>query len=324
LTVLVAAMHEPPMTPGARALGRCFLAAWLVAAVARGEALDVGDRCQGPFDTGLHCDDGRSDTVADHCVGDDCRGCAPLADPCLRYRAESSFDSTCGTFIDVGVSCDDGNPCTTGEECHADGCTGGTINDCDDRNPCTQDTCDPAAGCAHEPFPGCWVLSGRTVVTAQAEGELRGQSVVCGPYRCQAADRSVLVLRDGQYLIPSGQPDCPRTPTTIPDEVGVMRRLGRNRFRLVPSNRAAIRRALRRCTGRRLAVHVSQWIKLLPGGRSLFGVQRAQTTVFSTLPIDEVIVTRFDGWLGRVPPLPALKSGMPSCQPSFQLSCRPD
>jgi hypothetical protein len=263
------------------------------------------------------CDDGRSDTFADQCVHGVCRGC-PAPSPCRGYLYPNYYASDCGTFIDSGATCDDGNACTTDDTCGAAGC-GGTAVDCDDGNPCTQDVCDPATGCAHETIPGCWGLSGRTVVTAYAEGEVAGRDVTCGPLRCQDPSGGTLLIDGRRYVQPSSQPVCPRTPTRIPDEVGDLVPVGRHRWRLRTRNRREIVRAIRRCTGRRFVLRVSQWIEL--GADDLRGVQRARTTVFAVVPIQETIVSRFAGRRGGVPPPAPLKPGLRSCTPAPEITC---
>ncbi len=62
-------------------------------------------------------------------------------------------DGTCANTPLVDVPCDDGNKCTTGDSCGKEGvCVGQEPLNCDDGNGCTKDSCDPTAGCLHEPF----------------------------------------------------------------------------------------------------------------------------------------------------------------------------
>jgi hypothetical protein len=264
------------------------------------------------------CDDGRTDTVGDRCGYGVCVGCPP-AHQCERAYVSGS---TCGAFLDFGAPCDDGNACTTGDLCSTGGCTGGTAVDCNDDNPCTLDRCDPATGCEHDVVPGCWVIVARTVLTARASGEVGGRSVECTPLHCQQTGQGVLLLPgDGTYRIPTSQPDCPRQPTRIPDEVGPARRMRDGRLFLRPSNRADIRRALRQCSGRRVAFGGSQWVKLSADGRALTGIARTQATIFAQLPIEETLVSYLTGRLGAVPPPAVLKPGLRTCPTTPQLRC---
>lgn len=295
------------------------------ACTAPGQCLDAG-RCNpatracvaGAQADGTPCDDGRADSVGDRCSSGVCVGCPP-ARQCERVYVSGS---TCGAFIDFGVPCDDGNACTTGDLCSTRGCTGGRSVDCNDDNPCTLDRCDPATGCEHDVLPGCWVIVARTVLTARASGEVAGRSVECTPLRCQQTGQGVLLLpADGTYRIPTSQPDCPRQPTRIPDEVGPARRMRDGRLFLRPSNRADIRRALRQCSGRRVAFGGSQWVKLSADGRALTGVARTQATIFAQLPIEETLVSYLTGRLGAVPPPAVLKPGLRTCPTTPQLRC---
>jgi hypothetical protein len=87
-------------------------------------------------------------------------------------------------------------------------------------------------------------------------------------------------------------------------------------------NRGALRRAVRRCTGQRIAFgRGSQWVKVSPDGRSLAGVSRTQVTVFGQLPVVQTVVSRLDGRLGTLPPAPVLKRGLRVCSPGLQLRC---
>src|SRR5262249_34501473 len=154
-------------------------------------------------------------------------------------------------YLPISGTCDDGNACNMNDACEAGQCTSGTRVSCVDQNPCTIDSCDPHAGCVHKLVANCWVLVDREAVLARADGELQGRSVTCRAPRCQAADDGALLMRgDGSYRFVTPQPQCTAQRTTTPAEVGTLRPAGRGRLRLRPSNRDAIRHALKLCTGR--------------------------------------------------------------------------
>jgi hypothetical protein len=269
---------------------------------------------------GTPCDDGNPLTAGDQCEEGLCGVCPP-DDQCREY--DYSPGGVCYETIHFGAACDDGNGCTAGDRCTADGCIAEGPAECFDGNPCTVDGCDPVIGCTYDTLPGCWVLATHSVVTARASGELGGQSVECGPLRCQRIGGFVLILPgDGTYRIPAGSAEC-RRPTVLPDEVGSVRRRRDGRLFLRPSNRAAIKRALRRCTGRRAAFSGSQWIHIASDGLTLIGESRTRVTVFAELPIQETLVSRVTGQLGRRPLPPALHYGLPECAASLRLLCRP-
>ncbi len=110
------------------------------------------------------CDDGDPCTADDACSGDaegTCAGGGPTdcddGNPCTA----DACDPVRGCVNDgLGNTdaCDDGNVCTVDDACQGDRegtCAGtDTSAECDDSDPCTADTCDPVAGCQHDPDEG--------------------------------------------------------------------------------------------------------------------------------------------------------------------------
>jgi hypothetical protein len=109
------------------------------------------------------CDDGSPARSCDGCsvlcqveACDDANVCT--VDDCDPERGCRS------TPVTDGTPCPDATVCNGEERCILGACVDGFPVDCDDGNPCTTDSCDLAAGCRHQPIPGC----GATTTTTTA------------------------------------------------------------------------------------------------------------------------------------------------------------
>ena len=124
-----------------------------------GDCSDVGI-CQDGIcvaQPGGGCDDGIPCT-ADECSPDG--SCVHTANHALCDDNDSCTDNLCSLVVGCeypfnNAPCDDGNPCTSNAKCSQGSCAPGVPANCDDNNECTIDSCDPVAGCKHEPVnPG--------------------------------------------------------------------------------------------------------------------------------------------------------------------------
>lgn len=108
-----------------------------------------------PDNEGFACDDGDACSAGDKCADGSCTpgiqiNCAD-DNPCT----DDSCDTVVGCLQEPNAApCSDGNTCTLNDTCADGACGAGVELDCNDNHPCTVDSCDPAAGCVHEPSDG--------------------------------------------------------------------------------------------------------------------------------------------------------------------------
>ena len=113
---------------------------------------ETGDCQLVPANEGFACDDANACTAGDKCVEGTCTpgiaiNCAD-DNPCT----DDSCDAVDGCLHAPNeVPCSDGSVCTVNDTCKDSQCDPGVDLDCNDNNPCTADSCDPAAGCTHDP-----------------------------------------------------------------------------------------------------------------------------------------------------------------------------
>ena len=155
-------------------------------------------------------DDAQADTAADAAPD----AAVPL---CLADTECAGLDTVCGkgtcdpvagcvvVLAEDGTPCDDKLACTTLTTCQAGACVGSPVN-CDDANTCTDDSCDPKAGCIHDPLTGtgcddgdkCTVGDGCSDGTCAASDTLLcDDSQVCTSDTCEPAVGCVFTPKDG-------------------------------------------------------------------------------------------------------------------------------
>jgi ELWxxDGT repeat protein/cysteine-rich repeat protein len=102
--------------------------------------------------SGVPCSDGNLCTTNDYCAYGVCIGGRPLdcndGDICTDDICRPSEGCA---HLPNSAPCDDGDACTGPDVCRGGKCAGGPRLNCDDLNVCTDDSCDPGAGCVHEP-----------------------------------------------------------------------------------------------------------------------------------------------------------------------------
>lgn len=122
---------------------------------------------------------------------------------------------------------------------------------CEDGNVRAGDCCSPT--CTIEPVAGtCWQLASASVLRFSATLPTRVGPASCAA-RCRTTGATTLILLDdGTYRWPQGVAPCTDGgQLVVPDETGRWRRRG-TRVHLAPENAAAMRDAVRACTGARL------------------------------------------------------------------------
>ncbi len=290
----------------------------------------VGDASCLDAPDGTPCDDHDACTGGSTCEAGACRGrdavvCGTEPGGCHPPSICDPATGACvapAPFLD-GTACADPASCVTAGTCAAGACVA-AAPPCDDGNPCTADRCAGDGTCAHDTLPNCWLVSLHVKLRAQASGTLQGQSVQCGPLRCQRAGRQILLLPgDGTYRVPTGSIACTDgTTQRIPDEIGTVQAMRDGRLRLAATNAAEARRAFRQCLGRRVALKQRQWIRLSPDGTELTGVIRTRFTIFDRLPLVETSVADLTGRLGTFPPETVLDPRPRQCPEQLVLGCR--
>jgi cysteine-rich repeat protein len=197
--------------------------------------------------------------------------------------------------------------------------------ECEDGNERDDDCC--SAVCRTQPFDGeCWLLSGRTVLSATVQGVYRGRRVSCD-HRCQLPARALLLLEpDGGYRIPGNVATCADGGTlALPDERGEVGAAVR-RFELVPENIEELSAALSACASTELR-DVSGRFRRSADGQRLRGMQHYRMHQAGRLPVKlrlrtRITATRSD--IGPLPKVPRRLRGLPNCRSPLRLRCAVD
>ncbi|MBM4371882.1 MAG: hypothetical protein FJ098_09520 [Deltaproteobacteria bacterium] len=168
--------------------------------------------------TGAACDDGNSCTETDACVAGVCLGQAAACgdgNPCTLDSCTVS--GGCIHVEPPGLPCDDGSACTVDDACYQGACVPGDPPDCDDHDDCTEDSCDPGAGCQHQPLDGTPCSDGSACTDGDqcVAGACIGEAVDCddvNPCTDDACDPAV-----GCVLLPNALPCDDDDPCTAGD-----------------------------------------------------------------------------------------------------------
>ena len=168
---------------------------------------------------GADCDDGDACTLGEACAAAVCTGgSTPGCDdnnPCTTDSCSAT--AGCQHAPANGLPCDDGSACTEAESCLLGWCLG-TVISCADDEPCTDDTCDPQAGCVHNPGTGAPCSDGDACTTQDtcAAGACDGgPALPCNDGNLCTADTCDPVK--GCVFVPA--PDCCGNGLVESDEV---------------------------------------------------------------------------------------------------------
>ena len=100
------------------------------------------------------CDDGDTCTEGDICADGACAGAAKDCDDGDACTTDTCAKADGCAHANNSAACSDGDKCLDNKTCKDGKCQGGSKKNCDDGDKCTADSCDPAAGCIHNPLSG--------------------------------------------------------------------------------------------------------------------------------------------------------------------------
>jgi hypothetical protein len=161
-------------------------------------------------------------------------------------------------------------------------CTG-TFLTCDDQSPCTTDTCDPGAGCLHEPLADqCWAIAGRSIARISASGKIGGRLIRCKA-RCMAVTPEVLLLDGEDYRFADGPMECTSGRFDLTDETGRLVQTKRGQTVFEIGNLEQVRLDLLTCM-RFQIIERRRVMKLDAGGAALTGRVRTRARMTQAVP----------------------------------------